>query len=346
MFSSRLPLPALIAWCRALRYGLHAGLSPVKVFRQQAKSGPAAVRPLADTIADRLKAGDSFEDALAPHRTKFPRLFHELVTVGEKAGKLVDVFEELERYFEAMQAARRSFLQALVWPGISYVLAVLTIAILVTVLALLGGHIDPLGLGFLGPMAGVLVLAVGFGFAGAVAVLYYATRDNDDLKRVVEGVGVRIPGLKGAYRSFALQRFSMALGMTHEAGMRADQAVALSFRATANGAYTKHGDAAAKTVRGGKTIVKALKPAGTDLFPEEFLDQLQVGEDSGQISEVMTRVAEQYREEGVRRTKFLALFFGALVYLLVAALIVVMIIRIAMKAYIEPLNDALKMNGF
>jgi type IV pilus assembly protein PilC len=331
MLSSRLPLPALIAWCRALRHGLHAGLSPVKVFRQQAKSGPSAVRPLADALADRLKAGSSLEDALAPHRGKFPRLFLELAAVGEQAGKLPEVFEELEKYFESQQDGRRKFLQAITWPAISYVIAVLVVAILVAVLAALGNHLNPLGLGKLGPAGGLVVLVLGFGFAAAVAFFYFLARDNDDLKQVVEAVGIRIPGLTGCYRSFALQRFSIALSMTHEAGMRADRSVASSFRATANAAYQKHAEPAAKTVRGGKTVTKALRAAGKDLFPDEFLDQVQIGEDSGQLSEVMGRVAEQYREEAIRRTKTLAMVFGGVVYALVGLFVIVMIFAIVMS---------------
>jgi type IV pilus assembly protein PilC len=346
VFSSRIPLPALIAWCRALRHGLHAGLSPVKILRQQAKSGPVAVRGLAGTLAERLKSGDSFEDALKEHRPKFPLLFLELVTVGEKAGKLSETFEELEKYFTAQQDARKKFLQAITWPAFMYVAAVVVIAILVTVLALLGGHIDPLGLGFLGPAAGLVVLVLGGGFAAFVTVAYLIARDNENLKQWVEAIGIRIPGLMGAYRSFALQRFSLALGMTHESGMRADQALALSFRATANLAYLKHGEPAAKSVRGGKTIAKTLTAIGGGLFPDEFLDVVQIGESTGQLSEVMARQAEQYGEEASRRIRMLAMVLGGLVYALVGLMVVVMIIRIAMVAYINPLNDALKMNGF
>jgi len=345
MLSSRIPLPALIAWCRALRHGLHAGLSPVKILRQQARSGPSAVRPLADTLAERLKAGESFEDVLNDHRPRFPLLFRELVGVGERAGKLSETFEELEKYFTAQLDARKKFLQAITWPAFMYVAAVIVIAILVTVLALLGGHVDPLGLAFLGPVAGVVVLFFGAAFGGLVGFTYFLARDNDQLKQKFEAIGIRIPGLQGAYRSFALQRFSLALGMTHEAGMRADQALALSFRATANTAYQGHGDAASRTVRGGKSIAKTLTAIGGGLFPEEFLDVVQIGESSGQLSEVMARQAEQYGEEASRRIKTLAMVAGGAVYALVGLMLIVLIIRIAMKAYIEPLNDALKMNG-
>lgn len=345
-FSSRIPLPALIAWCRALHHGLHAGLSPVKVFRGQAKSGPLAVRKLADELADQLKAGESLEDALKDHRPKFPLLFLELVGVGEKAGKLSETFEELEKYFTAQLDARKKFLQAIVWPAMMYVAAVVIVAILVTVLAAIGGHIDPLGLGFLGMASGLVVLVAGFGFGGAVVLAYLIGRDSEGLKQRIEAIGFRIPALRGAYRSFALQRFSLALGMTHEAGMRSDQAVALSFRASANLAYLKHGEPAALSVRGGKTIAKTLTRIGGGLFPDEFLDVVQIGESTGQLSEVMARQAEQYGEEASRRIKTLAMIAGGVVYGMVGLMLIVLIFRIFQKAYLEPLNDAMKMNGF
>lgn len=346
MLSSRIPLPALIAWCRALHHGLHAGLSPVKVFRGQAKSGPLAVRKLAGELADQLKAGESLEDALKDHRPKFPLLFLELVGVGEKAGKLSETFEELEKYFTAQLDARKKFLQAIVWPAMMYVAAVVIVAILVTVLVAIGGHIDPLGLGFLGMASGLVVLVAGAGFGGAVVLAYLVGRDSEGLKQRVEAVGIRIPALKGAYRSFALQRFSLALGMTHEAGMRSDQAVALSFRASANLAYLRHGEAAALSVRGGKTIAKTLTRIGGGLFPDEFLDVVQIGESTGQLSEVMARQAEQYGEEASRRIKTLAMVAGGAVYATVGLMLIVLIFRIFQKAYMDPLNDAMKMNGF
>lgn len=342
MFSSRVPLPALVQWCRALRYGLSAGLSPVKILRQQAKSGPAGVRPLAAALSDKLKAGNSFADALKDHRSKFPKLFVELVGVGESAGKLAEVFEELERYFEAQRDARKQFLRALVVPAISYAIAVLVVSVLVAVLSMLGNHLDPFKLGKFGPAGGLIVLAGGFGFAAVVAFVYLIARDDDNLKGKIEAFGLKIPGLTGAYRSFALQRFSIALSMTHEAGMRADKAVFSSFQATANNAYVKHAEPTASVVRKGTTITKALAAVGGGLFPEEFLDQVQIGEESGQLSEVMGRAAEQYREEAIRRTKLLANIAGGVVYALVALLVIALIFSIVMSiagVYNGFLND-------
>jgi type IV pilus assembly protein PilC len=82
MFGSTAATADLIAWCRALRHGLSAGLSPVRVFRQQAKSGPSKLRAVADRIADRMETGESLQDSLKPEAARFPPIFVEMTNVG------------------------------------------------------------------------------------------------------------------------------------------------------------------------------------------------------------------------------------------------------------------------
>src|SRR5687767_6079096 len=144
------PLSALIVWCRALKHGLDVGLSPVRVYRQQARQGPTSLRSVADRIADRLETGESLEDALKPEESRFPTMFIEMVAVGEQAGRLPVVFAELEDYFEMVQKTRRDFFRMLAWPAFQYVAAILIITVMLFVLGMLGSGLDPLGLGLTG----------------------------------------------------------------------------------------------------------------------------------------------------------------------------------------------------
>jgi type IV pilus assembly protein PilC len=335
MFSSRLPLQALIALCRAMRHGLHAGLSPVKVLKQQAKSGHPKLRPVAGEMAESLRRGNSLADTLNAQGTKFPIIFRELAIVGEKAGRQPEVFEELERYFESQQDSRRAFVQATVWPIMSYCAAVTVMALLALILQLIAGDskggFDPIGTNKMGILGPILILVVGFGFLGGLIFFYLVARDNDEIKSKLEAFGLRIPGLAAPYRNFALYRFAITLSMTHEAGMRADEALYSSLQASANLAYQKHAIPTSAVVRGGKKIRTALKMLDKSLFPVEFLDSVAVGEESGQVSEVMGRVADNYRENAIQQTKRLAQIAGGVVYAMVALMIIVFIIRIVIS---------------
>jgi len=173
--------------------------------------------------------------------------------------------------------------------------------------------------------------AIGYGSFALITLAFFAARDNDDLKSKWEAYGLKIPGLDAPYRNFALYRMAITLSMTHEAGMRADEAVTSSFRASANLAYQKHGRPTAELVHDGMKIRRAIGKLDKNLFPRDYLDSLAVGEESGQISEVMNRVADNYRDEAIVQTKRLANIAGGVVYAMVGLFVIVCIIRIAMS---------------
>ena len=345
IFSPRLPLKVIVMWCRALKHGLGIGMSPVKIFRQQAKSGPAAAQALATTIAERLAKGSSLENALILDRSKFPPLMIEFVAVGEKTGRLTETFGELERYFEQSVSSRKTFHSSLVWPGFMYVSAFCVIALMLLILGMLapagGGGFNPLGKTLSGPRGAAIVLFVGFGFGAFVILSYLYLRDNDPLRAKFEAVALHIPGLDSCFRAFALQRFSMALHMTSEAGMNADVSLGYSFRATTNGAYLACSESVVKQLQGGRAIDKAMSGCPRKIFPEEFLDSVSVGVVSGTLAEVMARQSEHYREESSRKLKFLTTLAGGLVYAMVGLMVIVMIVRILMSIG-AVYDDALK----
>ncbi len=335
MFRSQSPLPALIAWCRALKYGLDAGLSPVKVFQQQAKSGPSVFREVAGKLAARMATGESLSDALRPEAARFPRMFVEMIAVGEQAGRLPDVFGELEAHFEAVHSMRKKFIGSLVYPGIMYFGAILVITIMLFVMNMLGNKSNPIGLSATQFLFYAVVFTV-FLF-GTIRII----AGNPDARAKAEAIALNIPGLNACVQAFALQRFAIAAHMTIEAGMKADRVLRHSLKATANGAYIAQIDFAAKTVRKGDEIHDALTGCGTRLFPEEFLNVVQVGEESGRLAEVMAKQAVYYREESIRKMKVVSSIVSGVVYVLIAGMILFAIYKI-FQSMMGGYNDAMQ----
>src|SRR5919109_975343 len=128
LLSSRLPLSSLIELCRALRHNLSAGLSLRDVFRQQARQGTLAVRPVAERMRQVIERGDDLETALLQERKAFPPLFLALASVGERSGNLPEVFRELEKYYVLQQRMWRQFVSLSIWPVFQLVAAIFVIA--------------------------------------------------------------------------------------------------------------------------------------------------------------------------------------------------------------------------
>lgn len=333
-----LPLAYLIELCRVLRHSLGAGVSLVKVFEQQARSGPAAQRPLVEGIHRDLAKGATLEDALLRHPGCFPPVFLALTTVGEKAGRLPDIFGELERYFVLRQRLRRQLRTQSVRPVLQFVIAVLVIALLIWVLGMIAAAhdttpLDPLGLGLVGGRGALLFLGLAFGIPAALILVYRFARHR---LAMLEVWLLRVPLIGPSMRALALVRFCLALRLTQEAGMLADEALALSLRATDHAAFTATAQRVQQAARGGQRMNQALDRTG--LFPEEFMHVLTVAEESGQVPEVMRRQAEHYQDEAERRLQALTKMAGVLVWLVTAAFIIWAIFRIFINVYLNALE--------
>jgi type II secretory pathway component PulF len=338
--SSKCPLPALVMWCRTLYHSLGAGLDPVRIFKQQAKSGPRQLRDVAEVVAAKLGAGESMEDAFEPYQNRFPPLFLELVAVGEQTGRLEDTFRELEEYYESTLTIQRNFRSQMAYPAIQFVLAVLILSGLIWILGMLAGSgkaitTDPTGLGFTGTAGALAFMFTAFGIVGGI-LLFLKFCANDVKRRArMEGILMALPGWGPALLSLALQRFCVALRMCIEAGLRAEKTIHYCFRATSNSSFSSREDRALAIVKKGRELTEALLASGAP-FPEEFRESVMVGEETGNLSEVMERLANRYREEAERRLKSAAQMTSWCIYGLVALMIIFFIFQIAgvvMKQY-------------
>lgn len=328
MFSAKCPLPALVAWCRTLKHSLGAGLDPVKVFRQQAKSGPRVLRPIAAAVAAELGRGSSLADAFEPYRDRFPPLFLEMVAVGETSGRLEETFDELGMYYEVADRVRREFRARMVYPTIQVVAATVVVSLLIVVMSILNPNAEPVGMGLRGVPGAVTFLVTTLGTVVGAVLLVRAALNNIRWRSRIEGFALVIPAWGGALKAFAIHRFLIALRMTHEAGLKADEALRFSFRATANSAFRRNEDGAVLVVKRGGAIYDALVESRAP-FPDDVTDSILGAEEAGRMTEVCERLAEQYREDGSLRMKQAADYTGWALYAGGAIFIIVCIFRIA-----------------
>lgn len=339
--SSKCPLPALVMWCRALKHSLGAGLDPIKIFRQQAKSGPRALRDVAKDIAGKLEKGESLEDSLESHQDKFPPLFVELVAVGERTGRLETTFDELARYYETTLSVQRDFRSAMAYPAVQFFAAVFIITTLIFVMGMIGSKTDVLGLGLSGTGGAITFALAALIPVGVLLYLFKLSADSVKWRSYMEGMMLIVPAWGPALKSFALHRFCVAMRMCTEAGLRAEKVLYYCFRATANAAFTRGQDRAIAVVKKGGEIADALAASGAP-FPEEFRQSVLVAEESGEMSEVMERLSENYREDGSRQIKQAAQYTAWAMYGLMAVVLIILIFSLAMQVYITPINEATK----
>jgi type IV pilus assembly protein PilC len=334
---TRRPLPALVQWCRAIKHGLYVGLPLPKVFKQQAKSGPPALRDTARKIAELVEDGESLTAAMNACRDRFPPLMLELVNVGEQGGRLTEIFGELEQYFETVIDARRTFQKGMILPCILYFGAMLVMTVGSFVLGMIG--YDPLGWGLVGFRGAFTILFFGLSFAAFLVIIYEVVRESDDLRAGIEATVLPVPILGGCVRGFALHRFLLSYHVTSEAGMRADKCLAMSLRATTNRSFAVHADWAGKRAKRGEPVWEILSGCGANTFPHELIESIRMAEEVGKLPDVVKKQAEIYAKEAARQAKVFVYLISGIAYAIMLITLSVLVVQGVRKLYIEPINN-------
>lgn len=341
LFSRQLPLSDLIELCRALRHNLGAGLTLRDVFRQQARRGSAALRPIALRIQEDLESGESLEKSLKRERAAFPAIFVSLASIGENTGHLPEIFGELEKYFQLQKKLWRIFIGQIIWPCFQLVAGILVIAGMIFILGVLapsgGKPFDPLGFGLTGTSGALTFLLLSFGSIAGVFVAYHVVTRVLHQQQLVDAILLRIPVVGPTLLALALMRFCLSLRLTLETGMSISAALRLCLRATGNHGFIGYSDAIVDAVKHGDDLADSL--ALCRFFPAEFIHILATAEEGGRVPEAMRHQADYYEEESARRMTVLTMAAGAAVWVAVAILIIIVIFRIALT-YIGMLDPA------
>jgi type IV pilus assembly protein PilC len=227
---------------------------------------------------------------------------------------------------------RNRFIALTAWPLFQFLAAVFVMAGLIFILGLIPQetgqyalHFDPVGFGLSGSEGALLFLGAIFGFLLLLGVLYFATTRLLRGKGFVDAFLLRVPLVGRCLRALALTRFCLALRLTLETGMPITRALRLSFHATDNAAFIAQVDKANASVKRGDDLTVALTATG--LYPEEFRHILSTAEESGRLTEVLRQEAEHYHEEAGRRMTVVTVMLSVMVWLTVAAFIIILIFR-------------------
>jgi type IV pilus assembly protein PilC len=337
MFSRRLPPSDLVAFCRALRHHLDAGLTLVFVLRQQAERGPAGVRSLAARLLLVVERGDGLSAALDRETGVLPPLFLAMVQLGEETGHLPEVLAALEKYYQLQLSLMRKFRSQSMLPILQFVIAVFLIAGVIFILGILAGPNKPLldffGLGgaagalaFLGTVAGTLT---------AIALLWIGLSHWSRQRAVADRMLLRVPALGPCLEALTLGRFALALQLTLDSGLSIARGLRLSLRASGNAAFSEAADRVVRVLKDGQTLHDALAQSG--LFSQEFLAIIANAEEVGSVPEVMRHQAAYYHDEASRRMATLAKLASLGLWFLYAAFMIWMIFRIA-SVYLKALG--------
>ena len=342
---ARIAVKPLAALCRRMATALGAGVDVRTVWAREALTAQGSARRRFADISQMIDAGSSVSDALKVTGKYFPELFRALVKVGEDSGHLPEVCRQLAEHYEHYIRLRRNFLAAITWPAIELVLALVVIGVLIWVMGVLpgteGNRVDMLGLGLMGNRGLAIYLMVLAGLFAAGVAIYRAGARGALWVAPIQHFVMRMPQLGSALRTMAMARLAWAMHVTLNSGMTLQPAMKMSLASTHNALYTRHIDKVVASISAGNPVHEAL--AATRAFPFEFVESVRVGEESGRLVESMSHLADEYQDQARSAMGTISVLLGAMVAMLIGAIIVFAIYQIFTRAYLNPINDALRM---
>jgi type II secretory pathway component PulF len=336
--TGKLPLTTMHEVCHMLRLQLTAGLTLRDAFRRLATSGSGPLRPVAERIKERLEQGESLADALQPEQRRFPPMFTAMVSVGEETGRLVEVLHELEKYFREQLRCRRLILARSIMPVLQFIAALGIIALLIVILDVIAqsnhSQSAPI-LGFRGTRGAMMFLLLNAVIFAGLYVAYCAFKRREGRQAFLDAVLWRVPVLGPFIRALVMNRFTLAMQLTLDSSMPIAKALRLAFQATGNQAFAQQSEGVAQAVKQGQEITTALGRGW--LLPRGFLDMVAIGEEGGNLVEIMRHQAAQYQEEAFRRMEILSRVATGAVWFAYATFMVGAIFSIA-RIYIGALH--------
>jgi type IV pilus assembly protein PilC len=284
---------------------ISAGLPLVQCLDILAKQStkPSFGRVIGEVTRD-VEAGSTLADALGKHRNVFDELFRNMVAAGEAGGVLDEILVRLATYIEKADALKRKVRGAMVYPavvlsvcvGAGAFMLVFIIPTFARMFMDFGGEL---------PLPTQIVLAMSnflqqFWWAlvlGAVGLTiafrrYYATESG---RTNVDSAMLRLPVLGDVLRKGAVARFTRTLGTLIASGVPILSGLEITARTAGNRVIAQAIMTARASIREGETVSAPLKTSG--VFPPMVVQMISVGEQTGALDEMLTKIAVFYEAE-------------------------------------------------
>ena len=343
MFTPRISKAALAQLCRRLATQVEAGIEIRTICRREAERASGWFhRQVFARISHGVNQGESLSDAFETVSDFFPRLFLQILRVGEQSGQLPEAFRLLAQYYEEELRRRRTFWMLLAWPLFELTLAILVVGFLIWIMgpisAKAGMTIDPLGFGLIGTR-GLIVYTIFVALCiGLIVFMIWAMRREMLWTRPVERFVDVLPILGEIRRTLALARMTWALSIVMRSSLDVRSAVDLALQAANHFVFTTIRPHVWRSLQAGKSLYRTFSE--TEVFPADWLDALRVGEESGKLDDTLDRLSHVYADRAAQAMKLLSVVGAVCVTLLIAGVIIFLIFRLALF-YIGQIQSAL-----
>ena len=292
-------------------------------------------------IKEKIIQGDSFSEALAEYPRVFPKIFSSMIKVGEKTGSMPDVLNTLASHLEKDFRLRSKVKGALMYPMIVVIAMILIgVVMLVLVVPKLSEAFKSLNielpkttrlimnLGNYFKDYWYLLLAVPLLIAGFIILLKRSPKFKNSWDRFV----FKIPFVSSLIKKINTAYSARTLSSLISGGVSIVEALQITSETVSNEKFREVLIRASKEVKKGEKLSSIIAQF-PEVYPPVFVQMLEVGEETGQTSKVLLRLAEFFDEEVTSVTQNLASIIEPILLLVIGGIIALFAVSMIKPIY-------------
>lgn len=251
-----------------------------------------------------IESGASLSEAMSKHKKVFSSLFVNMVKAGESSGMLDEILDRLAEYMEKTSSLQKKVKSALVYPAVVSVMAILiTLLLLLKVIPVFKTIFE--GFGAELPAPTMLLINISdflqhYFFFGAIVLIaggFFLTRYiNTDRGRIkFDSFLLKMPVFGILFRKVAISKFTRTLSTLIKSGVPILSALEIVGKTAGNKMVELAVDNVRNNVREGESIAEPL--ARSKIFPAMVTRMVAVGEQTGQLEKMLTKIADFYDDQ-------------------------------------------------
>jgi type IV pilus assembly protein PilC len=304
-FKKKVKQKSVAIFTRQLATMIDAGLPLVQSLeilssQQETKTFKDVLRGIKEDV----EGGSTFAGALKKHPATFNDLYTNLVVAGEEGGILDNILNRLASYIEKSEALKKKVKSALVYPATIIAVAVIVVMILmIFVIPVFETMFKSAGNAL--PLPTLIVVTLSkmikkyiLIFIPALILFFYLFKkyyQTQSGKSVIDRVLLKLPVFGLLLRKIAVARFSRTLGTLVSSGVPILDGLTIVSRTAGNKTIETAILNARASIREGETIAEPL--GRSNIFPPMVIQMISVGESTGALDSMLSKIAEFYEEE-------------------------------------------------
>jgi type IV pilus assembly protein PilC len=327
--TKRLSSRSLALLCQQFSIMINTGMpivSCLQALKAQMPNKPS--QKALESISQHVASGEGLGESLGSHQKIFPRLFIDMIELGEASGNLPEILDRLAIYYEKDAKLRGDVKQAMTYPAVVSIVAVLAVGVvLFTVIPKFAALFSDFG----GELPLITRMVLSFQKAIAdnivsllliIVFLFFAIQRFGRTKRgrwLLDSIVLRLPVAGDLVLKVLLSRFCQTLSLLLSGGVTVMKSLDFTHRIAGNVVLAADIALARTGVESGQGISEPLRQART--FPKMLIDIIAIGEETGSMEKVLRQISDFYDKEVDRAVKSLTSVIEPVIIVVLAGVI-------------------------